>query len=194
MIISVSGENGHDADAVTPLEAAFEERACAQRAGTDVFIEGVNLALLGRVEQLRIRPTNASGTVDDDGPHEVRLEAADDGPRTGCTCPEGATGSFCRHTVAVALVATGSAGLAEDDEDGDGDDDDDENGGIIGESSLFTDDPVHAAMRVFLSRAPRAELVETLLDAADDSEAVADALWEATVAWHGRQHGAAPSP
>ncbi len=193
MIISVSGENGHDADAVTPLEAAFEERACAQRAGTDVFIEGVNLALLGRVEQLRIRPTNASGTVDDDGPHEVRLEAADDGPRTGCTCPEGATGSFCRHAVAVALVATGSAGLAEDDEDGDGDGDE-ENGGIIGESSLFTDDPVHAAMRVFLSRAPRAELVETLLDAADDSEAVADALWEATVAWHGRQHGAAPSP
>ncbi|WP_242418466.1 SWIM zinc finger domain-containing protein, partial [Frankia sp. CpI1-P] len=154
-----------------------------------VFIEGVNLALLGRVEQLRIRPTNASGTVDDDGPHEVRLEAADDGPRTGCTCPEGATGSFCRHAVAVALVATGSAGLADDDEDAD----DEENGGIIGEGSLFTDDPVHAAMRVFLSRVPRAELVETLLDAADDNEAVADALWEATVAWHGRQHGAAPS-
>ncbi|MCM3924284.1 SWIM zinc finger family protein [Frankia sp. AiPs1] len=191
MIISVSGENGHGGDAVTPLEAAFEERACAQRAGTDVFIEGVNLALLGRVEQLRIRPTNASGTVDDDGPHEVRLEAADDGPRTGCTCPEGATGSFCRHAVAVALVATGSAGLADDDDDEDADDE--ENGGIIGEGSLFTDDPVHAAMRVFLSRVPRAELVETLLDAAEDNEAVADALWEATVAWHGRQHGAAPS-
>jgi len=40
---------------------------------------------------------------------------------------------------------------------------------------------------------PRAELVETLLDAADENEAVADALWEATVAWHGRQHGATPS-
>ncbi|MCK9922883.1 SWIM zinc finger family protein [Frankia sp. AgPm24] len=187
MIISVSGENGHDGDPVTPLEAAFAERACAQRAGTDVFIEGVNLALLGRVEQLRIRPTNASGTVDDDGPHEVRLEAADDGPRTGCTCPEGATGTFCRHAVAVALVATGSAGLAEDDED------DEDDGGAIEESSLFADDPVHAAMRVFLSRAPRAELVETLLDAADENDAVADALWEATVAWHGRQHGATPS-
>ncbi|CAO5231672.1 SWIM zinc finger family protein [Frankia sp. AgKG'84/4] len=188
MIISVSGENGHDGDPVTPLEAAFEERACAQRAGTGVFIEGVNLALLGRVEQLRIRPTNASGTVEDDGPQEVRLEAADDGPRTGCTCPEGATGSFCRHAVAVALVATGSAGLAEDDEDAD-----EETGGIIVESSLFADDPVHAAMRVFLSRVPRGELVETLLDAAEENEAVADALWEATVAWHGRQHGAAPS-
>ncbi|CAO5175307.1 SWIM zinc finger-containing protein [Frankia sp. AiPs1] len=187
MIISVSGENGHDGDAVTPLEAAFAERACAQHAGTDVFVEGVNLALLGRVEQLRIRPTNASGTVDDDGPHEVRLEAADDGPRTGCTCPEGSAGSFCRHAVAVALVATGSAGLADDDEDGVDEDE------TIEESSLFADDPVHAAMRVFLSRVPRAELVETLLDAADENEAVADALWEATVAWHGRQHGAAPS-
>jgi uncharacterized Zn finger protein len=185
VIISGSGENGHGGDAVTPLEAAFEERACAQHAGTDVFMEGVNLALLGRVEQLRIRPTNASGTVDDDGSYEVRLEAADDGPRTGCTCTEGSTGSFCRHAVAVALVATGSAGLAEDDEG--------EDGTILGEETLFTDDPVHAAMRVFLSRAPRAELVETLLDAADDNDAVADALWEATVAWHGRQHGATPS-
>ncbi|SNQ49152.1 conserved hypothetical protein [Frankia canadensis] len=186
MIISVSGENGHEGDAVTPLEAAFEERACAQRAGTDVFLEGVNLALLGRVDQLRIRPTNASGTVDDDGPHEVRLEATDEEPRTGCTCAEGSAGAFCRHAVALALVATGSAGLAEDDGDEDGE-------GIVVEGSLFADDPVHAAMRVFLSRVPRAELVETLLDAADEHEAVADALWEATVAWHGRQHGAAPS-
>lgn len=188
MIISVSGENGHDGDAVTPLEAAFEERACALRAGTNVFLEGVNLALLGRVEKLRIRPTTASGTVDDedDGQYEVRLEAADEGPRTGCTCVEGAAGTFCRHAVAVALVATGSAGLAEDDGEDDG-------GGIVVEGSLFADDPVHAAMRVFLSRVPRAELVETLLDAADENEAVADALWEATVAWHGRQHGATPS-
>lgn len=179
MIISATGENGQDGEAVTPLEAAFEERACAQRASNGVFVEGVSLALLGRVEALRIRPTNASGTVEDEGAHQVRLEAGDDGPSSTCTCAEGATGVFCRHAVAVALVATGSAGMAEDDEDDEG-----------GEETLFADDPVHAAIRVFLSRAPRAELVETLLDAADESEAVADVLWEATVAWHGRQHGA----
>ncbi|OAA21100.1 SWIM zinc finger-containing protein [Frankia sp. EI5c] len=180
MIISVSEGDGHGDEAVTPLEAAFEERACAQRAGTAVFMEGVSLALLGRVEQLRIRPTNASGTVDDDGHQQVRLEAGEDGPGTTCTCSDSAGGVFCRHAVAVALVATGSAGMADDD------DDDDEGNA----EDLFADDPVHAAIRVFLSRVPRAELVETLLDAADESDAVADALWEATVAWHGRQHGA----
>ncbi|MCK9899373.1 hypothetical protein CC117_03955 [Parafrankia colletiae] len=180
MIISASEGDGHGDEAVTPLEAAFEERACAQRAGTAVFMEGVSLALLGRVEQLRIRPTNASGTVDDDGHQQVRLVAGDDGPGSTCTCTDSVGGAFCRHAVAVALVATGSAGMADDDED-------DEEGST---EDLFADDPVHAAIRVFLSRVPRAELVETLLDAADESEAVADALWEATVAWHGRQHGA----
>ncbi|MEX5631011.1 SWIM zinc finger family protein [Parafrankia sp. FMc2] len=180
MIISASEGDGHGDEAVTPLEAAFEERACAQRAGTAVFMEGVSLALLGRVEQLRIRPTNASGTVDDDGHQQVRLVAGDEGPGSTCTCTDSVGGAFCRHAVAVALVATGSAGMADDEED-------DEEGST---EDLFADDPVHAAIRVFLSRVPRAELVETLLDAADESEAVADALWEATVAWHGRQHGA----
>ncbi|ABW15357.1 zinc finger SWIM domain protein [Parafrankia sp. EAN1pec] len=142
-------------------------------------MEGVSLALLGRVEQLRIRPTNASGTVDDDGHQQVRLEAGDDGPGSTCTCSDSSGGVFCRHAVAVALVATGSAGMAEDDDEEDGHAED-----------LFADDPVHAAIRVFLSRVPRAELVETLLDAADENEVVADVLWEATVAWHGRQHGA----
>ncbi|TCJ38020.1 SWIM zinc finger domain-containing protein [Parafrankia sp. BMG5.11] len=179
MIISASEGDGHGEGAVIPLEAAFEERACAQRAGTAVFMEGVSLALLGRVEQLRIRPTNASGTVDDDGHQQVRLEAGDDGPGSTCTCSDSSGGVFCRHAVAVALVATGSAGMAEDDDEEDGHTED-----------LFADDPVHAAIRVFLSRVPRAELVETLLDAADENEVVADVLWEATVAWHGRQHGA----
>ena len=177
MIVSVSGDGGAGEDAVTPLEAAFDEAECAQRAGTAAFTEGVNLALLGRVEQLRIRPTNASGTVDDNGPHEVHLEVADSGPGTSCTCPEGRTGGFCRHAVAVALVATGCAGLADDEDEATAE-------------ALFAEDPVRSAMRVFLSRVPRAELVDLLLDAADENEAVADVLWEATAAWHGRQHDA----
>ena len=79
--------------------------------------------------------------------------------------------------MAVALVATGCAGLADDEDEATAE-------------ALFAEDPVRSAMRVFLSRVPRAELVDLLLDAADENEAVADVLWEATAAWHGRQHDA----
>jgi uncharacterized Zn finger protein len=164
VIIKVSGDGPHDEVVLTPLEAAFTETACATLAGTEVFARGVGLALLGRVADLRIRPGDASGTVDDDGQYAVRLMVGDDGPRQECSCPEAATLPLCPHGVAVALAATGSVNADEDDAD--------------------DDDYVRAAVGVFLAGLPQAELIDLVLDLADENEDLADALWDETVRWH----------
>ncbi|MBX6387593.1 MAG: hypothetical protein IRZ08_01095 [Frankia sp.] len=166
MIIRVSGDGPHDEVVLTPLEAAFTETACAALAGAEAFTRGVGLALLGRVADLRIRPNDASGTVDDDGEFAVALAVGDDGPRQECSCrPAGGSG-LCPHGVAVALAATGS--VQPDD----------------AEDDPAEDDHVRAAIGVFLSGLPRSELVDLVLRLADDSEELADALWDATVQWH----------
>jgi uncharacterized Zn finger protein len=184
-VIITSSSAGATADAVTPLQAAFDREMCAELAGPESFGEGVRLALLGRVESLRIRPASASGIAEDDGPHEVRLEAGDDGPQHRCSCDEGAAGGFCRHAVALALTATG---LVEPDED---DDEDDEEGEGTEDHGDGVDerDRVRAAVGVFLTRLPRADIVELILELADDNEPLAEDLWEATVRWHRGQSG-----
>jgi uncharacterized Zn finger protein len=164
VIIRVSGDGPHDEVVLTPLEAAFTETACAALAGTEAFARGVGLALLGRVADLRIRPSDASGTVDDDGQYTVKLSVDEHGPHQECACPEAATSPLCPHGVAVALAATGSVNADEDDED--------------------DDDYVRAAVGVFLSGLPRDELVDLVLDLADENDDLADALWDATVRWH----------
>jgi hypothetical protein len=187
-VIITSSGTGAAADAVTPLQAAFDRETCAALAGPEAFGEGVRLALLGRVESLRIRPASASGVAEDDGLHEVLLAAADDGPRHRCSCDDGAAGGFCRHAVALALTATG---LVEPDED----DDEDDEGGEGGEGTedhgggAAERDRVRAAIGVFLTRLPRADLVELILDLADDNDPLAEDLWEATVRWHHGQSG-----
>jgi uncharacterized Zn finger protein len=164
VIIRVSGDGPHDEVILTPLEAAFTETACATLAGSEAFTRGVGLALLGRVADLRIRPSDASGTVDDEGQYAVKLSVDEDGPRQVCGCPDAAAAALCPHGVAVALAATGSVNADEDDED--------------------DDDYVRAAVGVFLSGLPQAELVDLVLDLADENDDLADALWEATVRWH----------
>jgi uncharacterized Zn finger protein len=164
VIIRVSGDGPHDEVVLTPLEAAFTETACATLAGAEAFSRGVGLALLGRVADLRIRPGDASGTVDDDDEFAVRLTVGEDGPHQECVCARDASATLCAHGVAVALAATGSINADEDDED--------------------DDDYVRAAVGVFLSGLPRAELVDLVLDLADENDELADALWEATVRWH----------
>lgn len=164
MIIRVSGDGPHDEVVLTPLEAAFTETACAALAGTEAFTRGVGLALLGRVAALRIRPSDASGTVDDDGEFAVKLSVDESGPHQECACPEAAGAALCPHGVAVALAATGSVNADEDDDE--------------------DDDYVRAAVGVFLGGMPHAELVALILDLADDNEDLADALWDETVRWH----------
>ncbi|MDT3438520.1 MULTISPECIES: SWIM zinc finger domain-containing protein [unclassified Pseudofrankia] len=164
MIIRVSGDGPHDEVILTPLEAAFTETACAELAGAETFSRGVGLALLGRVADLRIRPSDASGTVDDSREFTVKLSVGEDGAHQDCTCELASATALCQHGVAVALAATGLI-QADDDEDD-------------------QDDYVRAAVGVFLESLPKAELVDLVLGLADDNEELADALWDETVRWY----------
>jgi uncharacterized Zn finger protein len=164
VIIKVSGDGPHDEVILTPLEAAFTETACAELAGTETFTRGVGLALLGRVADLRIRPSDASGSVEDSHEFTVKLAVTEDGPQHDCSCGSAPATALCQHGVAVALAATGLI-QADDDEDDD-------------------DDYVRAAVGVFLESLPRTELVDLVLGLADDNDDLADALWDETVRWH----------
>jgi uncharacterized Zn finger protein len=164
VIIRVSGDGPHDEVVLTPLEAAFTETACAELAGAETFSRGVGLALLGRVADLRIRPSDASGTVEDSREFTVKLAVGEDGPQQQCTCERATVTALCQHGVAVALAATGLI-QADDDEDD-------------------QDDYVRAAVGVFLESLPKAELVDLVLGLADDNEELADALWDETVRWY----------
>ncbi|AEH11199.1 MULTISPECIES: SWIM zinc finger family protein [Protofrankia] len=118
MIVNQSGPNGHDDIAITPLHAVFDEDECARLAGLGEFTRGVALALQGRVGDLRIRPSSASGTVDGDQLTHTQLSVIDGTPGSTCTCPTGAVEQFCAHAVALALVATGAIDPDEDSDDG----------------------------------------------------------------------------
>ena len=56
--------------------------------------------------KLRVTGTSAEATVRGSAPYKVRLGVEDGEPVFSCTCPVGADGSFCKHAVALALVAT----------------------------------------------------------------------------------------
>ncbi len=56
--------------------------------------------------KLRVTATSAEATVRGSAPYKVYLGVEDGEPVFSCTCPVGADGSFCKHAVAVALVAT----------------------------------------------------------------------------------------
>ncbi len=56
--------------------------------------------------RLRVTKTSAEATVRGSAPYKVRLGVEDGEPVFSCSCPVGADGSFCKHMVALALVAT----------------------------------------------------------------------------------------
>jgi uncharacterized Zn finger protein len=60
----------------------------------------------GTVTKLRVTGTSAEATVRGSAPYKVRLGVEDGEPVFSCTCPVGADGSFCKHAVALVLVAT----------------------------------------------------------------------------------------
>jgi uncharacterized Zn finger protein len=71
---------------------------------------GVVYALDGRVERLEIADRSLTAVVCGSHPYRVTLSGSLDAPRWSCDCPFGVEGTFCKHCVAVALVATGDDG------------------------------------------------------------------------------------
>jgi uncharacterized Zn finger protein len=68
---------------------------------------GVVYALDGRVERLEVAHGSLNAVVRGSHPYRVTLSGSRDAPRWACDCPVGAERMFCKHCVAVALVAAG---------------------------------------------------------------------------------------
>ncbi len=68
---------------------------------------GVVYALDGRVERLEVAHGSLNAVVRGSHPYRVTLSGSHDAPRWSCDCPVGAERMFCKHCVAVALVAAG---------------------------------------------------------------------------------------
>ena len=67
---------------------------------------GVVYALDGRVERLEIADRSLTAVVRGSHPYRVTLAGSRTAPRWSCDCPVGVERMFCKHCVAVALVAT----------------------------------------------------------------------------------------
>ena len=71
---------------------------------------GVVYAVDGRVERLEIADRSLTAVVRGSHPYRVTLSGSRDAPRWSCDCPVGVERMFCKHCVAVALVAAGGDG------------------------------------------------------------------------------------
>ena len=88
------------------LGEVFNRRRVRSLAGPRSFERGEDYARGGAVTKLRVTATSAEAAVRGSAPYTVHLGVEDGEPAFSCTCPVGAEGSFCKHAVAVALVAT----------------------------------------------------------------------------------------
>ena len=88
------------------LGEVFNRRRVRSLAGPRSFERGEDYARNGTVTKLRVTATSAEATVRGSAPYKVHLGVEDGEPVFSCTCLIGADGSFCKHVVAVALVAT----------------------------------------------------------------------------------------
>ena len=99
------------------LGAVFSRQVVLSLAGTRSFERGADYAFDGRVTKVARDVGSARAIVRGAAPYRVRIWCEDGEPRSSCTCPMGVDGSFCKHAVALALVATGPEALEEVDEE-----------------------------------------------------------------------------
>ena len=123
----------------------FNQRAVASLAGRRSYERGVLYAENGRVRKLRVEGSRVEATVRGSSVYRVRLWVEDEEPSYECSCPMGDGGAFCKHLVAVALVATGRTAIPADEEP-----------------------PVD--LREYLSALDQGKLVDLLLERAKDDE------------------------
>ena len=132
----------------TDFHTAFGPDALRALAWGRSFERGAAYAADGRVKGLKAGDGEASATVCGAHAYRVRLWLADGAPLFSCTCPVAADGLFCKHCVAVGLVAS-EAGV----ETGDA------------HRPSAADD-----VRAYLEGLDKARLVDLLLAQADDDE------------------------
>ena len=126
----------------------FGPDALRALAGRRSFERGAAYAADGRVKGLKPRDGEVSATVRGARAYQVRLWLAGGEPQFSCTCPVAADGQFCKHCVAVGLVACAS-------------------GGESGGAHLR---PAADDVRAYLEGLDKAHLVDLLLAQADGDE------------------------
>ena len=92
----------------TDFHTAFGPDALRALAWGRSFERGAAYAADDRVKGLKAGDAEASATVRGARAYRVRLWLADGAPLFSCTCPVAADGLFCKHCVAVGLVACGA--------------------------------------------------------------------------------------
>lgn len=132
----------------TDFHTAFGPSALRALAWGRSFERGAAYAADGRVKGLKAGDGEASATVRGARAYRVRLWLADGAPLFSCTCPVAADGLFCKHCVAVGLVAS-------------------EAGVESGDAHL---PPAADDVRAYLEGLDKARLVDLLLAQADDDE------------------------
>ena len=89
---------------------AISRPVIRQLAGPKSFERGELYARQGRVKKLTGVDASIRATVHGTGKYRVDLAIREDGDLDwSCSCPVGADGGFCKHCVAVALVASGGS-------------------------------------------------------------------------------------
>lgn len=127
--------------------ALFARRSVEAMAGPRSFPRGLAYATDGHIEELVVDADSARATVQGTRPYRVRLWVDEDCEAGhACSCPVGEDGTFCKHAVALALVATGTVTPP------------------AGPQETQVD------LRVYLASRDHAELVDLLLERANQDE------------------------
>lgn len=144
---------------MSALSQVLTPEKLRELAGAVSFRRGQLYAAEGRVGTLVVRGNTLSATVAGTRSYQVRIEARDGGLDHRCSCPVGADGAFCKHTVAVAL--SWIAGRRSD-----------KPGRDAGASSVVTLDD----LRPWLLRQTPENLADLLLGAAERDERLRERL------------------
>lgn len=88
------------------FRSAFSDDRIEEMADSLSWELGQTLAIGGHVGKLTVTKSSVRATVQGASSHQVKLWLDHDEPAFECSCPIGQKGRFCKHAVAVALVAT----------------------------------------------------------------------------------------
>lgn len=133
------------------FQSLIEPENLRRIAGEASFKRGSRYAKTGRVKRLARGEDRIEARVEGTDSYRVEIRVADDGLFAVCDCPVGERGAFCKHCVAVGLVA--------------------------GESDPADTEPLAAdRLRDYLGSLPREKLVELLLEEAEADDVLFDRL------------------
>ncbi|RHW27586.1 hypothetical protein D0Z08_07850 [Nocardioides immobilis] len=138
----------------------FSRRELESLAGRRTFERGHDYALDGRVHRLKATSEQVDAKVRGSASYQVRLWIEDEEAAWACTCPVGREERFCKHAVAVGLVAAGSV----EPEHGDGNTDE------VNLADYVADLDHQALVDMLLERAAADDLFDARLRAAAASK------------------------